>query len=85
MCITSQIIYHHGARLSKQHMADVPFCHWHTASLYCFWLIAKLDKAYSSYIPKSSPEAAVTNAVTFLQPRQLLWLHMDRLNLTVKS
>ena len=34
LCIvTSQMIYHRGASLSKQHMADVLFCHGHTAGL----------------------------------------------------
>ena len=30
--LTSQMIHHPGVSLSKQHMTDVLFCHWHWIS-----------------------------------------------------
>ena len=75
--ITSQMIHYRRASLSKQHTADVLFCHGTQQDCHCLMLpLAKSSQKVGTYHKLYT--------VTFLQSRQLLWLHMNRLSFMLK-
>ena len=88
---TSQMVHLCGAALSKQHTADLLICHGYTVGLSPSTVRGYKPNSDNAYIYNSYIYILTkgwrhkSHAVAFLQPRKLLWLHMDRVSFTMKS